>query len=189
MPRLTLDAAAIGRRIKPERRRTRLSPRPLPQLIAATDLAGAGRARLLFDTNIYIHDAGGTLPAAAQALVDDCISFHCSVCIGELMVGIGNSRAAPDVRRAQRDHYFELIETIPDHRLLTPDSEAWAEAGLIAGTLARIQDFQPRQRRQSLNDALIYLTAAKAGVAVLTGNRDEFDLIQQVAGRGMFVHC
>jgi hypothetical protein len=30
-------------------------------------------------------------------------------------------------------------------------------------------------------DALIYLTAAKAGIPVLTANRDEFDLIQQIA--------
>jgi len=35
---------------------------------------------------------------------------------------------------------------------------------------------------------LIYLTAAKAGLPVLTANRGEFDLLQQVAGTGSFIH-
>jgi hypothetical protein len=35
---------------------------------------------------------------------------------------------------------------------------------------------------------LIYLTAAKAGLPVLTANRDEFDLIQQLAPEGHFIH-
>jgi hypothetical protein len=39
-----------------------------------------------------------------------------------------------------------------------------------------------------LNDVLIFLTAAKAGVPVLTANRDEFDLVQQLAPTGRFVH-
>lgn len=71
---------------------------------------------------------------------------------------------------------------------MVPDPEIWAEAGLIAGTLSRIQGFQPHQRGSCLNDALIYLSAARAGISVLTANRDEFDLIQQLAGRGSFVH-
>jgi hypothetical protein len=43
-------------------------------------------------------------------------------------------------------------------------------------------------RMGSLNDALIYLTAARGGLAVLTANRDEFDLIQQLAPEGGSVH-
>jgi hypothetical protein len=39
-----------------------------------------------------------------------------------------------------------------------------------------------------VNDALIFLTAAKAGIPVLAVNRDEFDFIQQVAPEGHFVH-
>jgi hypothetical protein len=52
---------------------------------------------------------------------------------------------------------------------------------------SRCQGFAPQQRKNCLNDALIYLTAAKAGVPVRTANRDEFDLIQQIAGAGDFV--
>jgi hypothetical protein len=35
---------------------------------------------------------------------------------------------------------------------------------------------------------LILLTAAKAGLPVLTANRVDFDLIQQIAGTGQFVY-
>jgi hypothetical protein len=59
---------------------------------------------------------------------------------------------------------------------------------VVAGILARKQGFQPYQRKECLNDALIYLTAAKAGLPVLTANRDEFDLIQQIAPEGRFIH-
>ena len=61
-------------------------------------------------------------------------------------------------------------------------------AGPVAGTPARTQWFAATQREECLNDALILLTAARAGLSVLTANRAEFDLIQQVAGTGSFVH-
>ena len=48
--------------------------------------------------------------------------------------------------------------------MLTPDLEVWIEAGAIAGTLARTQNYQRHQRKECLNDALILLTAAKAGL-------------------------
>jgi hypothetical protein len=59
---------------------------------------------------------------------------------------------------------------------------------VIAGTIARTQCFQPYQRKDCLNDALIFLTAAKAGLAVLTSNRTELDLIQQLAPKGRLIH-
>jgi hypothetical protein len=90
--------------------------------------------------------------------------------------------------RALRNYYNTLIATFPPSRLLTPDPRIWAEAGLIAGTLSRTQNFQRHQRKECLNDALIFLTAAKAGVPVLTASRKEFDLIHQLAPHGRFVH-
>ncbi|MEA3039290.1 MAG: hypothetical protein QOE79_1803 [Sphingomonadales bacterium] len=185
---MTIDPTALARRIKPEKRLTQLSTRSPDALVSAAAVAGTGRARLLLDTCVYIHEAGAKLPADAQTLVDDCISFHSSVCVAELTTGIGNDDPKHPRWRAKRDHYFELIRTIPEHRLLLPDEEVWSEAGLIAGTLARLQGFQRHQRKECVNDALIYLSAAKAGLSVLTNNRDEFDLIQQLAGRGHFVY-
>ncbi len=88
-----------------------------------------------------------------------------------------------------RRQYGILLGSIPETRLLVPDAETWHLAGMIAGTLARTQGFQPHQRKECLNDALIYLAAAKRGLPVVTANRVEFDLIQQIAPGGTFLHC
>jgi len=51
----------------------------------------------------------------------------------------------------------------------------------------RTQGFATAQLKACLNDALIYLTAAKAGLPVLTGDRRDFDLIPQLAPEGRVV--
>ena len=153
-----------------------------------TSLTGTTPAVMLLDTNVYIHRAAGRLPAALRDIVDQALLFHCSVALGELAVGVANADSARPTWPGLRDHYADLFEAVPATRLLTPDAQIWIDAGLIAGTLARTQHFQPYQRKEYLNDTLIFLTAAKAGVPVLTANRDEFDLIQQLAPEGRFVH-
>jgi predicted nucleic acid-binding protein len=185
---LTIDLAAGLRRIKADKRRTQLEPRPATALIAAADVGGAGRATVLLDTNVYIQSAAGRLPASAEHLVDRGLLFHCSVCVAELTTGVANADPTHVNWTALRGHYADLIASIPQTRLLTPDPEIWAEAGIIAGTLARTQNYQRHQRKECLADALIFLTAAKAGLPVLTANRDEFDLIQQLAPRGRFIY-
>jgi len=67
-----------------------LTTRSDTALISASDIAGKGRQAFLPDTNIYIMDAAGTLPAAATVIVDQGLMFHCAVCLAELSVGVGN---------------------------------------------------------------------------------------------------
>ena len=121
--------------------------------------------------------------------MDQALLFHCSVALAELAVGVANANPSRRGWPALRDHYIELFAAIPATRLMTPDAQVWADAGVIAGTLSRTQNFQPYQRKECLNDALIFLTAAKAGIPLLTANRDEFDLIQQLTPAGQFIHC
>jgi predicted nucleic acid-binding protein len=185
---LTIDLRGQLRRIKSDRHLSRLTLRSRDALITATDIAGAGRATILLDTNVYIRSAAGTLPAVAEALVDRGLLFHCSVCVAELSTGVANADPSRAGWKALRDHYADLIASIPPTRLLNPDPDVWIEAGIVAGTLARTQSYQRHQRKECLNDALIFLAAAKAGVPVLTANRAEFDLIQQLAGKGSFVY-
>ena len=145
---------------------------------------------LLLDTNIYINRAAGRLPVSVRDRIDQALLFHCSVALAELAVGLANADLARSGWSALRNHYCALFAAVPPSRLVTPDTQVWADAGVIAGTLARTQGgFQPHQRKECLNDALIFLTAAKAGIPVLTANRDEFDLIQQLAPEGRFIHC
>jgi len=185
---LTPDLWAGLRRIRPEKQQTQLHPRAPGDLLSAADFPSDGRAALLLDTNVYIRSAAGTLPPAVATLLDRGLLFHCSVCAAELSTGVANADPLHPSWRPLRDHYTALLESVLPTRLLTPDAQIWTEAGLIAGTLARTQNFQPHQRKHCLNDALIFLTAAKAGLPVLTANRVEFDLIQQLAPQGRFVH-
>lgn len=185
---MTIDLAAGLRRIKAEKQRAQLRPRPATALVSAADVTGDGRATLLLDTNVYIHSAAGVLPQAVERLLDRGLLFHCAVCVAEITTGVANADPAHAGWKPLRDHYTALIASIPTTRLLTPDLETWSQAGLISGTLARTQNYQRHQRKDCLNDALIFLTAAKAGLPVLTANRDEFDLIQQLAPHGRFIH-
>jgi predicted nucleic acid-binding protein len=76
------------------------------------------------------------------------------------------------------------LDRRPQHRILSPDREAWREAGILAGLLARLQGYGRDERRRALNDALIFLTAEKYGCAVLTRNFTDFDLLLQLDPRG-----
>ena len=124
-----------------------------------------------------------------REFIDQALLFHCSVALAELACGVANADPSRPGWLAIQDHYTELFASIPPSRLVTPDAQVWTDAGVIAGTLARAQGFQPYQRKECLNDALIFLAAAKIGIPVLTANRDEFDLIQQLAREGQFIHC
>lgn len=186
--RLSSDLRAALRRYKPDKHREQLKPRPPDKLVAAANIGLTGRPMLVPDTNIYIMSAAGTLPEPARLLLERALLFHCSVCLAELATGVANFDPSGSGWRPVRDHYAALFDTVPDSRLLKPDHQVWLKAGVIAGILARTQNFQKHQRKECLNDALIYLTAAKAGLPVLTANRDEFDLIQQVAPEGQFIH-
>lgn len=185
---MTIDVGASLRRIKPAKRTTQLKPRQANDLVAVSDLAETGRAAILLDTNVYILSAAGRLAPSVATLLDRGLLFHCAVCLAELTTGVANADPSDARSEAIQDHYRALIASIPATRLLTPDPDIWVEAGLIAGTLARTQGFQPHQRKECLNDALIYLTAAKAGLPVLTTDRNDFDLIQQIMPDGRFIH-
>jgi predicted nucleic acid-binding protein len=185
---LTSSLQNLLRRRKTDKRREQIQERGRKDLVAVEDLPTIGRASLLLDTTVYIMEAAGTLPTDAITLVERALLFHCSVCLSELATGVANADPAhPDWPKI-RDHYAELIDTVPETRLLVPDAQIWLDAGVIAGTLSRTQSFQKHQRKECLNDALIYLTAAKAGLPVLTADRGDFDLIQQLAPEGQFIH-
>jgi predicted nucleic acid-binding protein len=185
---LSIDLRDALRRRKPERRQRHLVVRRPGELISVGDFTPSGRALLMLDTNVYIGAAAGTLPASVQEFVERALLFHCSVCLGELATGVANANPSSPSWSAMCDHYMELFDSVPSARLLNPDAQVWTDASVVAGVLARTQGFQRYQRKECLNDALIYLTAAKAGLPVLTADRTQFDLIQQLAPEGQFIH-
>lgn len=184
---LSIDLRGALRKRKVVKRTSQLVPRPRGSLAEWTMLV-PGPSAIVLDTNVYINQAAGRLPPPLRAVIDNALLFHCSVALAELSVGVANADPGRDGWTWLRDYYSELFATIPASRLMTPDAEVWTDAGIVAGTLSRTQRFQPHQRKDCLNDALIFLTAAKAGLPVLTANRTEFDLIQQLAPEGRFIH-
>jgi predicted nucleic acid-binding protein len=184
---LTIDLRKIIRSRKPEKHQARLAARVDTDLVRASDIAGKGRQVFVLDTNIYIMDAAGILPEAAAIILDQGLMFHCSVCLAEISVGIGKyAPKAPDWQAVAK-HYAGMFASIPANRLLDPDAQTWADAGMVAGILARTQGFQRKQSAALLNDAVIYLCAAKNGLPVLTDNKADFDLLQQLAPGGSFI--
>ena len=146
-----------------------------------------GRPALVPDTSVYIHAAAGRLRPAARELAEAALMSHCSVCLGELAVGLANRDVTSPRWPSERHHFEEMFARLQATRVIVPDDGVWADAGIVAGTLARVQKFQASQCKECLNDALIFLSAAKVGLPVLTSNRGEFDLIQQLAPEGRFI--
>ena len=185
---MTIDLAAIVRRRKPERHRRPLHPRAPSDLVGVDTFARiGGRPALVPDTSVYIHAAAGRLGPSARSLTEGALLSHCSVCLAELAVGLANRDITSANWPNELRHFEELFARVQATRMLVPDDKVWADAGIVAGTLARIQNFQANQRKECLNDALIYLSATKAGLPVLTSNRGQFDLLQQLAPEGGFI--
>lgn len=186
---MTIDLPELLRRRKPQKKTAQLAYRNRADLVdAGAVVAAPGRAQLVPDTTVYIHQANGKLPPAARDLAEGGLLYHCSVCLAELATGLCNRDVSRPSWAAERAHFEAVFSRIPASRVLIPDEAVWIEAGIVAGTLARTQGFQRDQRKECLNDALIYLTAAKRGLPVLTANRGEFDLIQQLVPDGRFIH-
>lgn len=141
---------------------------------------------LVPDTCAYIHAAAGRLSLEAKAILGAAIQYHSAAALGEIAAGLANLSPTRYDYAAVRSHYTALMSAIPVGRVLVPDESDWLDAGLLAGTLGRIQGFQAHQRKELLNDALIYVCAAKAGLPVLT-NDDDFDLLQQVRPQGAVI--
>ena len=60
---------------------------------------------------------------------------------------------------------------------MVPGADAWTEAAIIAGILARIQGYAREGRRTVLNDALMLLTAVQARAALISRNIRHMDLL------------
>ncbi|HEY1935494.1 MAG TPA: hypothetical protein VGG99_26085 [Acetobacteraceae bacterium] len=183
---MPVDLAAIRRRYKPDRQLSQLSVRPESELVPVS--SATGTTRILLDTTVYLHEVAGRLPNVATGLLDRALRFHSSLCIAEVVIGL--SKLHPDSANfVPAWAYFErLFEAVPASRVLHASPATLAEAGAVCGILARVQNFARDQLNVFFNDAVVYLTAARMGVPVLTANRADFDLIQQVVGHGNFIY-
>ncbi|MGH9598896.1 MAG: type II toxin-antitoxin system VapC family toxin [Terracidiphilus sp.] len=174
------------RRLKPEKHRKALAYRDRSQLQFLSSLKPPF-SKLLLDTTVYVDALQGTLPDDAEIALRAASLWHSTVTEAELAALAGLLDPAHPQTAGVIAQVAASIDLRPPHRILAPDRETWREAGILAGLLARLQRYGKNERRKALNDALIFLTAAKNGCVVLTRNLSEFDLLMQLDARGQAV--
>jgi predicted nucleic acid-binding protein len=176
---LGFDLEAALRRLKPQKRTKLLTPREEGDLAWIDDAPVVGQP-LLLDTTVYLDTLQGRSPAALDVFISLRTCHHSAVCLSELMHAFGRLSAA-DARTARAlKELRQTVADIPTHRISAPDAEIWGIAGILAGLLFRLGDFARGAERKCLNDALIYLQASKFGLALVTRNLRDFDLLNQL---------
>ena len=175
------------RRLKPEKHTAQLRPRDRSMLTFVDPLKRSS-LKLLLDTTVYVDELQGNFPRNAEVVLRTSELWHSTVTEAELaaltgLMGPGHPDTSQVVKQVASS-----IEKRPDHRILNPDADVWREAGILAGLLARLQQYGKNEQRRTLNDALIFLSAAKHGCAVLTRNIADFDFLMQLApfGKAIF---
>jgi hypothetical protein len=176
---LSFDLSRSLRRLKPERRRVRLKRRADAALPFVAETPSQG-PELLLDTCVYIDALEDRIPERVVRLLAGRLSNHSGVALAELTHLFGrldpwHSRSATVLAEIAG-----TISDIPQHRLSAPSISVMAEAGLLAGMVARLSDVDPRQEQALLNDAMLYLQAVENGYAFLTRNIREFDFFDQL---------
>ncbi len=175
------------RRLKPEKHLAQLKPRPHARL-QFVHTATTEHSKLLYDTTVYVDVLQGRFPPNAELFLRAAEAWHSTVTGAELATLCGLLDPRRLESRAVVEQVSAVIDRRPGHRTLAPDREIWDAAGVLAGILARLQQYSRADRRRALNDALVFSTARKYGLTVLTRNVTDFDFLQQLdpAGKVLF---
>lgn len=132
---------------------------------------------LLFNTSVYISLLRYAAFAAAfrpRYVRDIPLTYFSSVVVQELLAGARTPR--------QRRHVVALYEPFERvRRIITPSHLVWKEVGrVVADGLEKIPQFRSKLASGLLNDILIALSGRSIGARVVTGNGQDFRLIQQL---------
>jgi predicted nucleic acid-binding protein len=136
---------------------------------------------VLLDSTVYIDQLQGRFPPGFDVKLRAANVWHSTITECELAALTG-------LLKPEHPGTAQIIETVLAsikqrhvHRIVNPDRNVWHEAGVLSGTLSRLQQYGKADQRRVLNDALILLSAAKAGLTVLTRNSADYDLLLQLA--------
>lgn len=185
------ESASAALRHDPDRFTTGLIPRALADL--PYDPAAFGQdLPVMLDTSAYIDQLKGKLPGGIARFIAGRALLHCGIALQEIAISIGIMDPAHPATPIHRPPLLRLLETIRQRDCVVPSPEAWIEAGMLAGILARTQlglarpkatltpdqlCCQRGERRRVLNDALIFLTAQEQGAVLVTANRKDMDIL------------
>ena len=176
---MSFDFQGTLRRLKPDKHRSQLKPRPEAEL-EFLQTAVRRPTKLLYDTTVYIDILQGRFPQDGEAALRAADAWHSPVTAAELAAACGLLDPTNSQTREIIAQIAAVVERRSRYRTIAPDPEVWQEAGILSGILARVQGYGKEQRRRALNDALLLATARKHGCALLTRNIVDFDFLQQL---------
>lgn len=177
---------ATLRRLKPDKHLRPLKRRPDSDLHFLG--SGSRPAKLLYDTTVYIDILQNRFPRDGELMLRATEAWHSPVTESELAAACGLLDPTHPGTRQIVTQIAGIIDRRPSYRTIVPDTDIWREAGILSGTLARLEGLAKRDQRRIMNDALLFASARKYGCAVLTRNIADFDFLEQLdpSGRVLF---
>jgi hypothetical protein len=182
----TFDFDAALRWAKPDRWK-QLRRRPASDLHYVGGAAQPGPA-LLLDSCVYIDQMQDRTPKSVDELIRMRVVNHSSIAIMELMHPVGRLDPSHSGTKDVIGVIRQTIQAMRRHRIFEPDTDVMARAAILSGMLGRLQNYAARDRLRALHDSILFLQAHKHGLALLTRNTGDFDLLLQMvpAGRALF---
>ena len=188
-PRLTAGALALTH--DPDRH-TRPLPRRHDSALPFDPAALPPDLPLMLDTTVYVHRLQNKIPPPILALVEARPVLHCAVAVAEIAVSAGIMDPTHATTARYRTPLLGPLHGISVLDMRAPGPAVWAEAGMLAGILARTQfgltqprtalasgeaEQQRESRRRLLNDALIFLCAGEHAAILVSGNVADMDVL------------
>jgi predicted nucleic acid-binding protein len=123
---------------------------------------------ILFDSSLYIESLrrGGGASLLLQRWARESPLWLSSVVLEELYAGSPPAGQAA-VEKLERD--FERAK-----RILVPSVSDWAAAGKVLAKIGRKYGYEQIGKTRLTNDALIAMSAARAGITIYTANPRDF---------------
>ncbi|MET3597119.1 hypothetical protein ABID26_006543 [Mesorhizobium shonense] len=182
------DLSETLRALKPQKRQGTLARRADDDLPWSDDEPIIG-GPLFLDTTVYLDVLQGRSPAGVDTLLTYRLCHHSAVSLSELTHLFGRLDPKHISTKTVLETIQATIADIPEHRLHTPDTAVWEQAGILAGLLFRMSNLPKGEghERKFVNDALVFLQARQLGASVLTGNIRDFDFLSQLVPTGRIV--
>jgi hypothetical protein len=165
VPDFDFDAARRWARFDPQHTLARRSDSELP-FIGEDAIGGQ---ELLLDTCVYVDQLADRSPSILDDLVERRRTNHSTVAIQELMHAVGTL----DPADARTPIAIARIR-----------GAIQARAALLSGMVCRLQGYAADRRLRALQDCVLFLQAQKLGLAVLTANIADFDILLQLIPSG-----
>ena len=184
MAEFDFDAARRWARLDPHKALARRGDDELP-FIDPNLIGGQG---LLLDTCVYIDQMQDRSPQVLDDLVALRQVNHSTVAIQELMHTVGILNPSDPRTAAVVAEIGKHIKAMPPHRVFAPDVEVLGKGALLSGILCRLQNYMKDGKLRALQDCVLFLQAQKLGLAVLTANVSDYDILLQLipTGRALF---